>query len=188
MSRCEDILYNKDGKLLSNQTTVIVEITITTKLILAAEHTTSPVVLDSGATPSFLRNRTFVKALRPSPVFRFADGATAQTRGQGPVVIRHVTGQLQLSNAIHAAFMRNLLSVRPGRKSRRPVSKRTSIRAYQGPSSIYRQSPCIHHFSDYMRLTCDLQCWRLGQEFPFCCHHTRSHTIGIASWAMRLQQ
>jgi hypothetical protein len=75
-------------------------------------YTISPVVLNSGATPSFLRNRTsFVKALRPSPVLRFADGATAQTRGQGPAVIRYANGQLQLRNAIHAPEMRNMLSV-----------------------------------------------------------------------------
>jgi GAG-pre-integrase domain len=75
-------------------------------------YSTSPLVLDSGATPSFLRIRTsFVKVLRPSPVVRFADRATAQTRGQGPAVIRHAKGQLQLRNAIHAPEMRNLLSV-----------------------------------------------------------------------------
>jgi hypothetical protein len=75
-------------------------------------YTTSPVVLDYGATPSFLRNRTsFVKALRPSPVVRFADGATAQTQSQGPAVIRHAKGQLQLRKAIHVPKMRNLLSV-----------------------------------------------------------------------------
>jgi hypothetical protein len=38
MSRCEDIVQNKEGKLLTNQTTVIVDITTTTTLIRAAEH------------------------------------------------------------------------------------------------------------------------------------------------------
>jgi hypothetical protein len=43
MSRCEDIVQNKDGKLLTYQTTVIVDITITTTLVRAAEHIGSPV-------------------------------------------------------------------------------------------------------------------------------------------------
>jgi hypothetical protein len=39
MSRCEDIVYKKEGKLLTNQTTVIVDITIRkTTLVRAAEH------------------------------------------------------------------------------------------------------------------------------------------------------
>jgi hypothetical protein len=36
-------------------------------------------------------------------------------------------------------------------------------------------------------LTFDLKSWRLRPEYPFCRHHMRSHAIGIASWAMRLQ-
>jgi hypothetical protein len=39
MSRCEDIVLNKEGKLLTNQTTVIVDTTIRkTTLVRAAEH------------------------------------------------------------------------------------------------------------------------------------------------------
>jgi hypothetical protein len=38
MSRCEDIVQNKEGKLLTNQTTVIVDITIMTTLVRAAEQ------------------------------------------------------------------------------------------------------------------------------------------------------
>jgi hypothetical protein len=39
MPRCENIVKNKEGKLLTNQTTVIVGITIRkTKLVQAAEH------------------------------------------------------------------------------------------------------------------------------------------------------
>jgi hypothetical protein len=39
MSRCEDIEKNKEGKLLTNKTTVIVDITIRmTTLVRAAEH------------------------------------------------------------------------------------------------------------------------------------------------------
>jgi hypothetical protein len=36
-SRCEDIEQNKEGKLLTNQTTDIVDIAITTTLLRAAE-------------------------------------------------------------------------------------------------------------------------------------------------------
>jgi hypothetical protein len=38
MSRCDDIVQNKEGQLLTYQTTVIVDITITTTLVRAAEH------------------------------------------------------------------------------------------------------------------------------------------------------
>jgi hypothetical protein len=38
MSRCEDIVQSKEGKLFTNLTTVIVDITITTTLVRAAEH------------------------------------------------------------------------------------------------------------------------------------------------------
>jgi hypothetical protein len=38
MFRCEDIVDNKEGKLLTNQTTVIVDKTITTTLVRAAEQ------------------------------------------------------------------------------------------------------------------------------------------------------
>jgi hypothetical protein len=42
MSRCEDIVYNKEGKLLTDQTTVIVDITFRkTTLVRAAEHVRS---------------------------------------------------------------------------------------------------------------------------------------------------
>jgi hypothetical protein len=75
-------------------------------------YTKTPVVLDSRATPSFLRNiPSFANALRPFPVVRFANKSTAQTRGQGPAVILHATGHKQLRNAIHAPVMRILLSV-----------------------------------------------------------------------------
>jgi hypothetical protein len=39
MSRCEDIVYNKEGKLLTNETAVIVDMTIRkTTLVRAAEQ------------------------------------------------------------------------------------------------------------------------------------------------------
>jgi hypothetical protein len=46
MSRCKDIVLKTRGKLLTNETNVIVDTTITTKLVRAAEHILSVKVFD----------------------------------------------------------------------------------------------------------------------------------------------
>jgi hypothetical protein len=46
MSRCEVIVLNKEGKLLTNQTTDVVDITITTTFVRAAEQLSSRGVIE----------------------------------------------------------------------------------------------------------------------------------------------